>query len=150
MVKFRNVRVKMKGGKTRIQRALVLASGKLRFVKNKGTTHHTSHKTTKTKHHRSVVSSLRRRGKRGHSSKSIVSSVEKLLQPVMLLAPAAIRLKENGFTSAAATFALEDYTGIGGDGQWRPSRMVRGWGPILGFNVARIAAHKLLGILRKV
>src|SRR3990167_8491990 len=31
---YRNIRVKMKGGKTRIQRALVLASGKLKFVKN--------------------------------------------------------------------------------------------------------------------
>ena len=34
MAKYRNIRVKMKGGKTRIQRAIVLASGKLRFVKN--------------------------------------------------------------------------------------------------------------------
>src|SRR3990167_3291731 len=36
MPRYRNIRVKMKGGKTRIQRALVLASGKLRFVKGKG------------------------------------------------------------------------------------------------------------------
>ena len=35
MPKYRNIRVKMKGGKTRIQRAMVLASGKLRFVKGK-------------------------------------------------------------------------------------------------------------------
>jgi len=34
MPKYRNIRVKMKGGKSRIQRAMVLASGKLRFVKN--------------------------------------------------------------------------------------------------------------------
>jgi len=36
MPRYRNIRVKMKGGKVRIQRALVLASGKLRFVKGKG------------------------------------------------------------------------------------------------------------------
>src|SRR5947209_5601818 len=36
MPKFRNIRVKMKGGKSRIQRAQVLASGKLKFVKNTG------------------------------------------------------------------------------------------------------------------
>jgi len=35
MVKFRNIRVKMANGKSRIQRAQVLASGKLKFVKNK-------------------------------------------------------------------------------------------------------------------
>src|SRR3990167_4204386 len=35
MPRYRNIRVKMKGGKTRIQRARVLASGKLRFVKGK-------------------------------------------------------------------------------------------------------------------
>ena len=34
MAKYRNIRVKMKGGKTRIQRAIVLASGKFKFVKN--------------------------------------------------------------------------------------------------------------------
>ena len=34
MVKYRNIRVKMKGGKSRIQRAMVLASGKFKFVKN--------------------------------------------------------------------------------------------------------------------
>jgi len=35
MPKFRNIRVKMANGKSRIQRAQVLASGKLKFVKNK-------------------------------------------------------------------------------------------------------------------
>jgi len=35
MPKFKNIRVKMANGRTRIQRARVLASGKLRFVKNK-------------------------------------------------------------------------------------------------------------------
>jgi len=35
MPKFRNIRVRMANGKSRIQRAQVLASGKLKFVKNK-------------------------------------------------------------------------------------------------------------------
>jgi len=38
MPKFRNIRVKMANGKSRIQRAQVLASGKLKFVKNKART----------------------------------------------------------------------------------------------------------------
>lgn len=33
--KFRNIRVRMASGRTRLQRARVLASGKLKFVKNK-------------------------------------------------------------------------------------------------------------------
>jgi len=40
MPKFRNIRVKMANGKSRIQRAQVLASGKLKFVKNKARTVH--------------------------------------------------------------------------------------------------------------
>jgi len=35
MAKFKNIKIKMKGGKSRIQRVMVLASGKFRFVKNK-------------------------------------------------------------------------------------------------------------------
>jgi len=35
MPKFKNVRIKMANGKSRLQRAQVLASGKLKFVKNK-------------------------------------------------------------------------------------------------------------------
>jgi len=37
---FRNIRIKMANGKTRIQKAKVLASGKLKFVKNKARTVH--------------------------------------------------------------------------------------------------------------
>lgn len=34
MVTYKNIRIKMKGGKTRLQRVKVLASGKYKFVKN--------------------------------------------------------------------------------------------------------------------
>jgi len=37
---FRNIRIKMANGKFRIQKAKVLASGKLKFVKNKARTVH--------------------------------------------------------------------------------------------------------------
>ena len=36
MPKFKNIRIKMKNGKTRLQRVQVLASGKYKFVKNIG------------------------------------------------------------------------------------------------------------------
>ena len=48
MPKYRNVKVKKKGGGYRIQRAKVLASGKLRFVKNK---QRSTAKSTKRKGH---------------------------------------------------------------------------------------------------
>jgi len=40
MPKFKNIRIKMANGKTRLQKARVLASGKLRFVKNTTRTVH--------------------------------------------------------------------------------------------------------------
>jgi len=44
MPKFRNIRVKMQNGKSRIQRAMVLRSGKLKFVKNVGRKAHSGAK----------------------------------------------------------------------------------------------------------
>jgi len=51
MVTYKNIRVKMKGGKSRLQRVKVLANGQYRFVKNtggaKGSKRKTSPKTTR-------------------------------------------------------------------------------------------------------
>jgi len=64
MPKFKNIRLKMKGGKTRTQRVQVLASGKYRFVKNIGSQ---SRKLTRTvkKTTRRIGKMARRRGRRG-------------------------------------------------------------------------------------
>ena len=64
MPKFKNIRLKMKGGKTRTQRVQVLASGKYRFVKNIGSQ---SRKLTRTvkKTTRRIGKLARRRGRRG-------------------------------------------------------------------------------------
>ena len=64
MPKFKNIRLKMKGGKTRTQRVQVLASGKYRFVKNIGSQ---SRKLTRTvkKTKRRIGKLARRRGRRG-------------------------------------------------------------------------------------
>jgi len=64
MPSFKNIRLKMKGGKTRTQRVQVLASGKYRFVKNIGSR---SSKVTRTvkKTTRRRFSLRRRRGRRG-------------------------------------------------------------------------------------
>ena len=63
MSKFRNVRVKMKGGKSRIQRAMVMASGKLKFVKN---IHRSASRGAKpSKHYGGRKHMARRRGRKG-------------------------------------------------------------------------------------
>jgi len=55
-VVFRNIRIKMANGKFRIQKAKVLASGKLKFVKNKARTVH-RHVKRGAKHVKRRVSS---------------------------------------------------------------------------------------------
>jgi len=57
MPRFRNIRVKMANGRSRIQRAQVLASGKLKFVKNTGRTVHRHAKRA----HKAVKHRIRRR-----------------------------------------------------------------------------------------
>jgi len=59
MPTFKNIRIKMKNGKTRLQRVQVLASGKYKFVKNlvKGKT------TTTKKRSASKVSNVGNKGK---------------------------------------------------------------------------------------
>ena len=68
MPKFKNIRLKMKGGKTRMQRVQVLASGKYKFVKNTGSSPGSrSRKLTRTvkKTTRRIGKLARRRGRRG-------------------------------------------------------------------------------------
>lgn len=70
MSKFRNIRVKKAGGGYRTQRAMVLASGKLKFVKNRGSHGHKRRKR-KASHHRRARARkaphvARRRRRRSH------------------------------------------------------------------------------------
>jgi len=79
MPKFRNIRVRMANGKSRIQRAQVLASGKLKFVKNKarsvGRRTKRAVRSTKrriTKRRRAPSRAPVRRNTRKRSNKSMV------------------------------------------------------------------------------
>jgi len=65
MPKFKNIRLKMKGGKTRTQRVQVLASGKYRFVKNIGSQSRKLTRTVKKTTRRIGKMARRRRGRRG-------------------------------------------------------------------------------------
>jgi len=71
---FRNIRVKMQNGKTRIQRAKVLASGKLKFVKNVSRKAHSgakrAHKAVKHRIKHRKSSKSRAPVKRNNSKRS--------------------------------------------------------------------------------
>ena len=65
MPSFKNIRLKMKGGKTRTQRVQVLASGKYRFVKNIGSRSSKVTRTVKKTTRRRFSLARRWRGRRG-------------------------------------------------------------------------------------
>jgi len=76
---FRNIRIKMANGKTRIQKAKVLASGKLKFVKNKARTVHRhakkagGHVKHRIKHRKSTKSKapVRRNNSKRSNNRSV-------------------------------------------------------------------------------
>jgi len=79
-VVFRNIRIKMANGKTRIQKALVLRSGKLKFVKNTARTvhrhvkkggKHIKHRVTRRKSSKSRAPVKRNNSKRS-TNRSVV------------------------------------------------------------------------------
>ncbi len=61
MPTFKNIRIKMKNGKTRLQRVQVLASGKYKFVKN------TKSRSSKTSRPRKASKSLKRRSSKSRN-----------------------------------------------------------------------------------
>lgn len=153
MVKYRTLRLKMKGGKTRLQRALVLASGKLRFVKNKGLARHTSHKTTKK--HRSKGGIVRmarwRRGRKGHHGKSAAAGIEKAAITVAFIAPMIGRAIGGGDTKAKVNGVIMDYTGYNClDHSWNMGALINGWGPGVTATIAAKVMHKIIGIVRRI
>jgi len=65
-MKFRNIRVKKAGGGHRMQRAMVLASGKLKFVSNKSGHSKKRRAHTKKRHHRAHARKATHVAKRRH------------------------------------------------------------------------------------
>ena len=68
MPKYKNIRIKKRGGGTRLQRVQVQASGKYKFVKNTGTRSSTKRKTSKRKVNKTAK--RRRRYKKKTNRKS--------------------------------------------------------------------------------
>lgn len=87
--------------------------------------------------------------KRHGGGKSITRELEKLGSLVALGAPAAEVFLSH--RPMPINWIVARYTGYSLDqGQFQWNRLVEGWGPFVTYSLARVAAHKLLGIIRKV
>ena len=126
MPKFKNISIRMKSGKKRIQRVQVLANGKFKFVKNKGSSKaKPAKKRVKNTTKRTPVknkSKTRRTnnmGKRKSSKKSsgstggLMNSIKRIAKPaavglgaVSLLGLIAPGLAQNKLISTGAAFLI--------------------------------------------
>jgi len=90
MPRFKNVRIKMANGKSRLQRAQILRSGKLKFVKNKARSavRHTKHAARRIKHRvtrrRPSKSPVSRKASKPRSKSMVFGGIKKTLnQPII-------------------------------------------------------------------
>lgn len=82
----------------------------------------------------------------------MTAGIEKAAGGVALFGPAALHAFNNrGDMGRAGVYILRDYTGINADhgGAWEPHNLINGWGPYVGFQIARKVAHKVIGLIRR-
>ena len=138
---FKNIKIKMKGGKSRMQRVKVLASGKYKFVKNltKSRGHARSSNPSPKKKARKVKRKMARRKRRRRGGMTIP------LAPVIgLVAGLGPTIKEAmaGNVDAAIHEAAWAYTGYDTyDSTFRLERLQYGLTPL----VIGLLVHKFVG-----
>jgi len=159
MAKYKSIRVKMKGGKSRMQRVKVLASGKYRFVKNIGrrVTRRSKSRASrpKTKRGGKIRMAKRRRyfrrGRRGGGGKSPMRSMFKLLRLVSLVAPAGYIATKDMSSTQKVRWGLNWYTGFDIEtGAFSAHELKRGWGPFILTSLATYGIPKLTGLIRRL
>lgn len=134
---YKNIRVKKRGGGTRLQRVKVLKSGKYKFVKNKGTRRSRSsrRKSNPSRRKRRVA----RRRKRRRRSRTIP------LGPVLGLAAGMVGPAQalmEGNIESAAELACRQYTGYSFQHQhFDANELKKGLVPL----VAGLLVHKFVG-----
>lgn len=150
MVKYKNIRIKKPGGGTRMQRVMVLASGKYKFVKNltksrsKSRKAKTTRKTTKRK-------SNPKRGGNRRMGKNTTAKLFKLVRLGALVAPGATAFMERGLTKGGAELAVSRYTGYDfASHQFRGDLLAQGWLPYLAAVGVTYGIPKLAGLIRKL
>lgn len=149
MVTYKNIRIPMKGGKTRLQRVQVLASGKYKFVKNlvKSRTSKSSKSTKTSKKRTSNKRSVKRTGKKGFN----VQSLFKWIRLGAVVAPGIGRYEEiQGSPAFKAVGAIKSYAGIRTDNIFDAGLLGRMWIPFLATTAVTYGIPKLAGIIRKL
>ena len=148
MSKFKNIRIKKRGGGSRTQRVQVLASGKYKFVKNVGS------RSTKTKTSRKTRSKpkrryrnmprrkKRRRGRRKIPLLATMGAIGSISTGSSWSGGNSVlsRLLE-GNINDAAKIAQMHFLGIDPyDGQWKPQNMVGTMSLVLGAGLSMLAS----------
>lgn len=155
MATFKNIRVKMKGGKSRTQRVKVLASGKYKFVKNlvKGTKRSRKSKRKSNPKRRTNIMAKRRKKSR-RSGRNIVGTTFKFIRIGSLVAPgiaeASKHRGESALDQVAAFFKL--YAGVrhGGTEKFDAGAFAEAWTPFLMTSLATYGIPKITGIIRRL
>lgn len=140
----------MKGGKSRLQRVKVLASGKYKFVKNlvKGTKRSTKRKRQSNPKRR--TRNLARKKKR-RSGKSMTRTAFKFIRLGALVAPGASRaLAHRDNPENAVKAGLLCYGGVNVDGQFDWGLLAQSWTPYLMACLTTYGIPKLVGIIRRL
>lgn len=141
MPKYKNIRIKKKGGGTRIQRVQVLASGKYKFVKNKRSSSKKSpsKKKTRTKKKSSGPSQKKKTGSGGMKTFHIAANLGVLAIPLALLLSAFLGGMDWRVMLGRLTAAYTAYNPI--TGAWEPDIAFANYGAIaLGTLASKLAA----------
>jgi hypothetical protein len=146
----KTIRIKMKGGKTRLQRVQVLASGKFKFIKNIRHSRSTPHRRVKTVKHKSRSYKMARRRVHKRSGKRSftlpVAPLAGVIGSFAQTAPSGRSLVSDLMTGNGSGFlydAKEIFTAVDANGKFRPEWAMKTYlPPALGILV-HIAASKL-------
>jgi len=150
MVKYKNITIKKKGGGTRKQRVMVLASGKYRFVKNlkrKVTRHTSPRRKTKSKKRKNNPN----KGGNRKMGKNTTQQLFKIIRLGALAAPGVGQFMVPQSMENKVRYAIRSYTGYDfKENAMHWDWLARGWGPYLGACLATYGIPKIAGILRKL
>lgn len=139
---YKNIRIKMKSGKTRTQRVQVLKSGKYKFVKNLGTTvKRKISRKSNPKKTRSVKRTAKKKRRRRSRSMTIPiaavgGGLAGAIEPIINCG-----IKQGDWLNAAR-WTIAHYTGYDMiDGVFRAEELMKGLAPA----VAGLLVHKFVG-----
>jgi hypothetical protein len=153
-VKTKTIRIKKKGGGTRLQRVQVLASGKYKFVKNPTRKASRSRPKKTTKRRRNPSMARRRRSRKSRSLTIPLATVIPVVAAFAKPSPRGDSVLNDlleGRLNDALYDAREVFAGVDANGQFRPEWLVATYGPmVVGAMVSKFVGGKPLNINRKL